>query len=951
VKLGRRNSSKKRSAEDDDEFELLLPTPKKNAPLDSQNSSLATTQASTTSSMISPPSKDAKGARKRTSTPVVIDLDLDEHLQDSMADDWVLSVESQSISDTSTSFYHSTPKEAPKKAGLSQFGGSGLKPTSRNVSSLFSSQSGMSNRMDVQSPSIMPIGSESSRPTITKPSPIQLSSYLASSPSVPSRKPINTTKMEPSLPWCDKYAPTSHEQLAIHPQKLTALVELLSSMLQTSRLNQSHQYSHIIPGTRVLILTGPTGTGKSTAIRLLLGKGLINEILPLEHFDIELVEYRTPVEFSNRTFEDVEVDISKHMASSPSIGGWSSHYESKLKPFLLQLQAQKYPSLAISGVDEMFSKIQLNEPANVGSSTPSKPKIKVLLVDDMPYLHDWNQKTEFQRTIKSILNSRDYNPIVFILSHSQASDTSTPWQLFSREILEHSSVKLLEFNAVNARLVQRTLNAILKQENLAIAKEDVASLVETCAGDIRSAVNSLQWMVEQNRFSMPSKRSKSALKPKFPQTEIMKKSTASKATTTGAYTKVKVFSSLSRDIAPSLFHSLGKVLYAKRLKVGDIDDAGKEVLELQTHHPTIPKDSLLYRPPMKASPELIHSTNVEASGSLLMHYLLENYIKFFGSIEDVISASDYLAYADTYSSGPFREYATIREYSDLVAMRGIMFSNANPKEWGFTKLVKPQSLQSQRTIRDNQQLLDLIYDAPHLDYDLRSAPQRPKSAYDQEFEILGRGELPSHHPSFLGRRTIACDVLPYQGLLMREASKNRHLAKYASLVLPAERAFVEQMVRFPPTSYSGTSGIHGGFPGGGKQTSLLGEQGSVTDADDYETEIKDRDRKHIIIGNIMKERRTPLQLGGATGAFSSGAPSRAYSAYTRTSQNQSSSSTFSSTSIPHTILGRAPPEPANPKNSSFLPSPTTFALPTPLPSTSSAIDDIVDDDSWEIRRR
>lgn len=690
----------------------------------------------------------------------------------------------------------------------------------------------------------------------------------------------------------------------MHATKLTALVDTLASMIRSCELNRSHKLAQTIPGVRVLILTGPTGTGKSTAVKLLLGHGLINEKLPLERFDVELMEYHNPVQYTNHSLEDVEAQIDSATKSSGHT--WSSTYESKLKPFLQQLQTQKYPALSIAGIDPTgISTLQISDPPSTApiSSTPlldsqaSQNKIKVLLVEDMPYLHDWRQKTDFQAAIKGVLNTRDYNPVIFVLSHAQSTDTSTPWQLFSREILEHPSVKMLEFNPVNSLLIKKTLTAILKEERLSMSKEELSAMVETSSGDIRSAVNSLQWMAERSTGPRKPPTTSARGAPKatpievdMPQSDIMKK-TSKSGSSSDAYVKVKVFSSLSRDVSLSLFHSLGKILYVKRLHEGDVDDAGNTVSELRDD-PVIPNTSPLYRLPMKASPESIHASNVShehaGAGGLLLHYMHENYIKFFGDIDDVVAATEHFAFADMFSSGPYREQATLSEYSDLIAMRGLMYSNAHPRERTFTGLIKPQSLQALRTRRDNFELMDLIYTTPNLEFNTAKQQEvrfaRSRSSEKSPgitTEIIGRGDLLPHQSNFLSRMAICTEVMPYHGAIWREASRNRMSGKYQGILRPAERSFVEIMCRFSLPSGPGASA----FAAPTRSTALgssttLSEMGSTADSDEYESSVKERDRKQIITNNILAERRAPLQLGTLS-PFNSGTASISSSVYRR----------------------------------------------------------------------
>lgn len=907
------SNPKKRQALDDLEFDEVQPAFKKNAPLASADPTSPATLSMRTSSIKLPSKSSKKSSSTSASKPIVIDLDEPEMMDFVDADDWV---NTSSIKSSADHMSPSVSRSYIDSQTHSQSHGNSTQSTSTNSrslrpsNSLSSSQLASTSRTDLQGTLFSTRKEEPKRTSAAKtksssaaPS-VQMSSYLHAPSSSPAASQAMSTSHDPvavhaSLPWADKHAPKSLDQLAMHATKLTALVETLSSMIRSCELNRSHKLAHTIPGVRVLILTGPTGTGKSTAVKMLLGQGLINERLPLERFDVELLEYLNPVQYTNQSLEDVEAAIDSRTKTTGST--WSSTYESKLKPFLQQLQTQKYPALSIAGIDPTeISTLQISDPPISSTPLPNAPssqgRVKVLLVEDMPYLHDWRQKTDFQAAIKGILNTRDYNPVIFVLSHAQSTDTSTPWQLFSREILEHSSVKMLEFNPVNSLLIKKTLTSILKEERLSLSKDELSAMVETCSGDIRSAVNSLQWMAERHLGGRKPPMATSRGAPKatpievdLPQSEIMKKSSKS-GSSNDAYVKVKVFSSLSRDVSLSLFHSLGKLLYVKRLHEGDVDDAGFAVTE-HDFDSLIAPHSPLYRLPMKASPEAIHASNVAhehaGAGGLLLHYMHENYIKFFGDFDDVLSAADYFATADTFSSGPYRDQATLSEYSDLVAMRGVMYSNAHPRERAFTGLIKPQSLQAIRTKRDNLELMDLIYTTPNLEFGPGKQEARFTRTKTSEknpgivTEILGRGDLLPHQSSFLSRSAIACEVLPYHGTIWREGSRNRMSGKYGGILRPAERSFVEIMCRYSiPTGTGLNAFASPSRPSAGGPSSTLNEMGSANDTEEYESSVKERDRKQIIMNNILQERRSPLQLGTVS-PFNSGTASISSSVYRR----------------------------------------------------------------------
>src|SRR5687768_15985936 len=68
------------------------------------------------------------------------------------------------------------------------------------------------------------------------------------------------------------------------------------------------------------------------------------------------------------------------------------------------------------------------------------PRKKLVLIDDIPYLHQWKQREEFQLAVTThILNSNTPYPCVFTITDDE--QTNSVHYLFSQEILDNPKVK------------------------------------------------------------------------------------------------------------------------------------------------------------------------------------------------------------------------------------------------------------------------------------------------------------------------------------------------------------------------------------------------------------------------------------------------------------------------------------------------------------------------------
>jgi energy-coupling factor transporter ATP-binding protein EcfA2 len=195
--------------------------------------------------------------------------------------------------------------------------------------------------------------------------------------------------------WAEKYFPTLEEELAVHKKKVGEVKTWLENQLQPqSEANSS----------KVLLLVGPPGAGKSTTVHVLCGS-----------LNLQVVEWQTPVP----TLWEEHVHLR----------GVGPAYTSKLDEFDTFLdKAEKFPlvplvpSLATLSLGSQSSAPRLNSSKLHSSS--SQPSVdvrqgKLVLIDDMPLAAEGDRRQRLCHSLETLARSARF-PTVVILSEGEA---------------------------------------------------------------------------------------------------------------------------------------------------------------------------------------------------------------------------------------------------------------------------------------------------------------------------------------------------------------------------------------------------------------------------------------------------------------------------------------------------------------------------------------------------
>ena len=418
----------------------------------------------------------------------------------------------------------------------------------------------------------------------------------------PSAKSLGNNRMPCSDDlWINRHHPQSSDDLAVNSKKVEELRSRLGDCLAQGG---------------ILLLTGPTGAGKTAALTAVT-----------RDLGVELREWVNPVEQVNygqsRLVEE----------EGGSYYGDVVSYTSKSKQFKDWLRGAKYSSMAAGGSLK-----------------------KIILVEDLPSI----KAEELHDVLESYANSKIRIPLVFIISESATSKTSTSVkQLFPPQIVERLKIQSISFNPVTTTNMVKAMTKIAVMESQkgqrrfqVPDKATLENLAESVGGDLRAGINALQFACLNDTRD---------LKKAFEGVSMI---ASSKTTSKGSKKTAggKSVSELSRiggrDHGLVMFHALGKILYNKR-------EDTMETASLPRHY------EQHRRRVMKSNPdEVIEKSTLSADAFTC--FLHQNYPPFFSKLEDVETLSEYISLADMFlnewSSGGTGK-VSLTEYGAMVTAR------------------------------------------------------------------------------------------------------------------------------------------------------------------------------------------------------------------------------------------------------------------------------------------
>ena len=485
-----------------------------------------------------------------------------------------------------------------------------------------------------------------------------------------SRAAGTTSTVAKSL--CEKYSPRSVDHLTVPPKKLEALCAWLDAASPTSRT--------------VVLLEGPPGCSKSSAVRVLAHE---------RGYDVHEWTPPTPTLWSEYA----------HLASSFT----EVEYSSKVDEFCAFVaRATKYTPLSF-----LVNSVQQQQ---------KKEKKTVLLIRDIPS-SDEAGRARILESLRTLAGTSQ-SPCAVILTEQDdgvGQSNARGGELMNREVrgvMESAGAICVNFNPVTSAAMTKAAMRVCEAERFDIPKSDIDALVQASHGDVRSAMQALEfWCYGKHvTFSAASSKTKSKRKREPKQ-----------APTAEAIARAQVS---SRDQGLGLFHALGKMLYNKR-----DEDRGA------IHSPSALADNLndvLKRPPMTYDPEDVLS-RAALGAETTTAFLFENFPDFMSA-----SSLDMLALGVRYMSDAMTiarnnasiYYGSARPRDDLsgggdstvdptmlgelcagsVATRGVLFSSlfgSSKRANGFLALRGPSAMKTDRAQAANRQELLSVVAAAH----------------------------------------------------------------------------------------------------------------------------------------------------------------------------------------------------------------------------------------------
>lgn len=300
-----------------------------------------------------------------------------------------------------------------------------------------------------------------------------------------------------SIDWLKKFHPKNIAELAVHPKKLEDL---------------KNWFNHACAKTqnRILVIEGPTGCAKATALKLVAKDCGYNVNEWINSTDIETGFYQE--ESTNREYTTYE------------------NQATKFADFLLR--TSRYNSVFDT-------------------------QNRIIMIKDFP--NTFLKKTEEFWTILKEYSRNGLSPLVFIVTETNSKSLNISHNLFPAKIRIENKIDTIAFNSISATLMKKAVKRVVemieenpsykpyfKRPNEAVMN----NLIDQCQGDIRNAILNLNFASQQSnvKFALPK-----PVKPK-------KGSSKSKKTTL----KNSDEGGLGKNEVISMMHGLGRVFHPKR---------------------------------------------------------------------------------------------------------------------------------------------------------------------------------------------------------------------------------------------------------------------------------------------------------------------------------------------------------------------------------------------------
>ncbi|TPX72282.1 hypothetical protein SpCBS45565_g00702 [Spizellomyces sp. 'palustris'] len=528
-------------------------------------------------------------------------------------------------------------------------------------------------------------------------------------------------KLETQL-WIDKYQPLSENELAVNNKKVSDVRAWLADALSTAdgRQRSKRQTANL------LVLTGPSGAGKTAVLRTLS-----------KEMNFDILEWSNPVNTNmiKLNEDDVHADADEDRR-------WQAGYVSLTRQFQDFLaSASKTPALTFVSSASLSA-----ETTTIHS--PSAPTRKVILVEDLPNVAHLSTRTALHTAIRAYIRSpRSQFPLVFIVTDTTVvehgnerrsngrADVVSVKTLIPADVGASRAYTQISFNPIAPTYLVKALTRIADLEfrspmrsSLRPDKESIEVIAKSSGGDIRCAINALQFLTL--RISSNSSNAATARKG----------ARGKNRTSNVKNSNIQLDYVGSREINLALFHSLGKILYNKRDELPPNEASSMNIMLAQSIPEQLPSHlSEHFRAPLTSNPEeAFERAHLDSDAFGL--FLHENCLSFFVEIEEVQTSSAYFSISDLFA-GNWQHQTQLSSYAASVASRGLLFAHTCP--------VPPQRFRQMHRPED---------------WAVRRRTLEFKSGIQEAKELCGGRYSGS---------AMCTDVLPFLGIMMRSPQTTR----------------------------------------------------------------------------------------------------------------------------------------------------------------------------------
>mmetsp|Transcript_53218 Transcript_53218/g.121287 ORF Transcript_53218/g.121287 Transcript_53218/m.121287 type:complete len:599 (-) Transcript_53218:146-1942(-) len=448
--------------------------------------------------------------------------------------------------------------------------------------------------------------------------------------------------------WSEKHAPSTSEQLSCCLHKKT-LDRCRSWLQEATEARAVHT-----PPKRLLVISGRPGVGKSATIRVLA-----------KELGLTLSEW-------NDTFGTVKTwrsdggqdDTLPPRDAEPWDRETHTPYVSQLGQFDTFLHSGAYSSLSCLAVGRAASRVgSAKRPANQALLSERKT---VLLIESLPSTSTKEGSKgsdspleQLRGSLRRFLDDGSASPAVLVFSDVAEKNDNALERLLGRDLVCAPGVEKLDFNDVTELRAAKRLREVLRAEGIALAEGQVEQVASRANGDLRAALNDLQF-----RAATPKAAAKATSKAPA------RRQLASASAQPGVSTK-------GGDFRLSGVHAIGKLLHGPKKQNGDSDQTCKGG-----------------KGPGKAGkgggnstwdPEAVLSS-CEMGPDACAAFLQHNALDFYSEVDELAQGLGFLSDADLFVASMFStsntrgqgETVFPEQYAASLASRAVYTTNVHP---------------------------------------------------------------------------------------------------------------------------------------------------------------------------------------------------------------------------------------------------------------------------------